>query len=305
MPTCCPNTPRTRTHTWNPPIYGAKTQFENDETISPELSNKDANKLQQLTGTLLYYARAVDPTLIIPINVLASEQSKATEVTADKVIKLLNYCNTHPETKIRYNASDMILYIHSDASYLSENESRSRAGGFFYMGSDTNTNKKLTNGAILIISKVLKHVMSSAAEAEIGAVFINAKVGSVLRTTLEELGHKQPPTTMETDNTTSTGYSNGTITQKRTKAMDMRFYWINDRVKHGQFNAYWGPGYQNVSDYFTTHHSPAYHKRMREIYIHADEQPINRKGIQDSALQGCVNTSGKADAQIPHLPPGR
>jgi hypothetical protein len=63
----------------------------------------------------LYYARAVDPTLIMPINVLASAQSKATEVTANKVIKLLNYCNTHPETKIRYHASDMILHIHSDA----------------------------------------------------------------------------------------------------------------------------------------------------------------------------------------------
>jgi hypothetical protein len=49
----------------------------------------------------------VDPTLIMPINVLDSEQSIATEVTADKVIKLLNYCNAHPETKNRYHASDM------------------------------------------------------------------------------------------------------------------------------------------------------------------------------------------------------
>jgi hypothetical protein len=80
----------------------------------------------------------------------------------------------------------MILHIHNDASYLSENETKSRSGGFFYMGSDTKTNKKLTNGAILIISKVLKHVMSSPAEAETGAVFINAKEGAVLRTTLEE-----------------------------------------------------------------------------------------------------------------------
>jgi hypothetical protein len=299
-----PARPEHAPHKWNPPIYGAKTQFVKDETISPALSDKDVNKLQQLTGTLLYYDRAVDPTLIMPINVLASEQSKATAVTADKFIKLLKYCNTHPETKIRYHASDMILHIHSDASYISENEAKSRAGGFFYMGSDTKTDKKLTNGAISIISKVLKHVMSSAAEAEIGAVFINAKEGAVLRTTLEELGHPQPPTPMETDNTTATGYSNGTIKQKRTKAMDMRFYWIKDRVKQGQFNVYWGRGYQNLADYFTKHHSLAHHKRMREIYIHADEHPINRKGIRDSALRGCVNTSGKAGAQIPHPPLG-
>jgi hypothetical protein len=59
----------------------------------------------------------------------------------------------------------MILHIHSDASYLSENEAKSRAGGFFYMGNTAQNDKKLTTGAILIISKVLKHVMSSAAEA--------------------------------------------------------------------------------------------------------------------------------------------
>jgi hypothetical protein len=129
----------------------------------------------------------------MPINVLASEQSKATSDTADKVIKLLNYCNTRQETKIRYHASDMILYIHSDASYLSEREAKSRSGGVFYMGSSADTSNKLTNGAILIISTVLKHVMSSAVEADIGAVFINAKEGAVLRTTLEELGHPHPP----------------------------------------------------------------------------------------------------------------
>jgi hypothetical protein len=122
-----------------------------EETSSPALSEKEINKLKQLTGSLLYYARSVDPTLIMPINVLASEQSKAKHVTADKVIKLLNYCNTHPETKIRYHASDIILHIHSVASYLSENEAKSRAGGFFYMGSGTKTDKKLTNGAILIM----------------------------------------------------------------------------------------------------------------------------------------------------------
>jgi hypothetical protein len=73
-----PARPEHAPHTWNPPIYGAKTQFVNDKTTSPALSDKDVNKLQQLTGTLLYYARAVDQTLIMPINVLASEQSNAT-----------------------------------------------------------------------------------------------------------------------------------------------------------------------------------------------------------------------------------
>jgi hypothetical protein len=104
-------------------------QYVEDETTSPALSDKDVNKLQQLMGTLLYYDRAFGPNLIMPINVLASKQSRATAVTADKFIKILNYCNTHSETKVRYHASDMILHIHSDASYLSDKEAKSRSGG--------------------------------------------------------------------------------------------------------------------------------------------------------------------------------
>jgi hypothetical protein len=85
-----PTRPENAPHMWNPPIYGTKTQYVEDETASPALSDKDVKKLQQLTGPLLSYARSVDPTLIMPINVLASEQSKSTSDTADKVIKLLN-----------------------------------------------------------------------------------------------------------------------------------------------------------------------------------------------------------------------
>jgi hypothetical protein len=115
------------------------------------------------------------------------------------------------------------------------------------------TDKKLTNGEILIISKVLKHVMSSAAEAEIGAVFYKCQGRSIPSYNIGRIRAPTTPTPMDTDNTTATGYSNGTIKQKRTKAMDMRFYWIKYRVKQGQFNVYWGPGYQNLADYFTKH----------------------------------------------------
>jgi hypothetical protein len=122
----------------------------------------------------------------MPVIFLATELTRATADTAYKIIKLLNYCTTHPEATLRYHASKMILIIHSDSSYLSEREAKSQAGGVFYMGSNTDKANRLTNDAILIISTVLKHVMSLSAEAEIGAVFLNNKEGTVLRTTLEE-----------------------------------------------------------------------------------------------------------------------
>jgi hypothetical protein len=98
-------------------IYGAKTQYATrDET--PLLSAKQCTNIQNITGSVLYYARAVDPTALIPLNVIATEHITSTEKTQMAANHLLDYLATHPDTTIRYHKSDMILHIHSDASYL-------------------------------------------------------------------------------------------------------------------------------------------------------------------------------------------
>jgi hypothetical protein len=223
-----PTAPPTR----SPPVYGAKTHYSEAHQDIPLLPQKDVTHIQHLASTLLHYVRAMDPPLILPVNVLASEQTQTTITTVDKVITLLNYCATHPEEKVWYHASEMILNIHSDSSYLSERESKSRAGGFFYIRINIDSKNKLTNGAVLIIITILRHVMSSASETELRSVFLSAKEATILRTTLEEMGHphQQPPTPLQYDNTTATGYSNDTIKQRRTRAMNMRFYWVNNEL---------------------------------------------------------------------------
>jgi hypothetical protein len=198
----------------------------------------DVTCIQQLAGTMLYYARAVDPTLILRVNILASEKTQAAAATADTVIKLLNYCATHLEAKLRYHVSRMILNIHSNASYLSALEAKSRTGDLFYMGSNIDSKNKLTNGSILIISTILRHVMSSSAEAEIGSLFMNEKEATIVRTTLKKMGRPQLPIPLQTDNSTIMGYINDTIKQRRARAMDMRFHWVKDRVKQGQLRFY-------------------------------------------------------------------
>jgi hypothetical protein len=82
----------------------------------------------------------------MPVNVLASEQPNATEVTADKVIKLLNYCNTHPETKIRYHASDMILHIHSDAHIFQKMNPKAEQEDSFIWAATQKPTKNLPTG---------------------------------------------------------------------------------------------------------------------------------------------------------------
>ena len=82
------------------------------------------------------------------------------------------------------------------------------------------------------------------------------------------MGHPQPPTPMQVNNTFSVGFANGTVKQKRSKAIDMSFYWIKDRAKQGKFIIYWQPGTENFGDYHTKHHSPAHHRQMRPTYLH-------------------------------------
>ena len=99
---------------------------------------------------------------------------------------------------------------------------RSRATGYTYLGNDKN-NKQILNGPISIITKIIKgkiikEVMSSAAEAEIGALYMNARQLLPLQVTCKELGHPQPVTPMQTDNNTASGIINGTINQARSKA---------------------------------------------------------------------------------------
>jgi hypothetical protein len=156
----------------------------------------------------------VDPTVLIPLNDISTEQTKATEKIQAATNQLLDYLATHPDATIRYHASDMILHIHSGASYLSVSNARSRLGGLFFCGDKSQQQDKM-NGSILNVASIIKNVVASAAESEAGACFHNAQSGAPLRVILPELGHIQPPTPLRTDNATAFGILNETIKQKR------------------------------------------------------------------------------------------
>jgi hypothetical protein len=119
------------------------------------------------------------------------------------------------------------------------------------------------NGAVLNLAQLIKAVMSSAAEAELGALYINAQEAVPQRTTLVEMGHKQPQTPMQTTNTTALGVVNNNIQPRCTKTMDMRFHWLHDREAQRQFRFFWHPGPTNRADYCTKHHCAAHHIEKR------------------------------------------
>ena len=87
------------------------------------------------------------------LNDLCTATTRGTEETAKALEHFLNYCATHPDAEILYRASDMILTVDSDAAYLNATKSRSRAGGYHYLGNSDGT---LFNGPIYILAKIIK-----------------------------------------------------------------------------------------------------------------------------------------------------
>ena len=171
-----------------------------------------------MVGTFLFYGRVVDGTMLIALSSRASDQAAPTEATMRKTKMFLDYAASHPDAVLMYQAIDMVLALCSNASYLSEPKARSRAGGHFFMSEDVADPPN--NGAVFNTAQTIKAVMSLAVEAELGAMFINAREVVPVRM---ELGHKQPRTPMQIDNSTAVAVVDNNIQPRQTKAMDMRF----------------------------------------------------------------------------------
>jgi len=153
--------------------YGAKKQYATAESTAPLVDAKSKRFIQQVCGKFLFLGRAVDSTLLCPISAIVSQSSQPTEDTMRHTQQLLDYLATQEDAVLTYNASNMILAVHSDASYLSKPKARSRAGGHFFLSSDTPIPPN--NGAVLNIAHIIKHVMSSATEAELAGLYIMAR----------------------------------------------------------------------------------------------------------------------------------
>jgi hypothetical protein len=230
-----PTKPKHSPHPWEKPNFGAKTEFALMSDATAALDAADKRRILEVLGTLLFYARAIDSTLLTDIGELAIEQSEGTKNTMAKLTQLVNYCATHPCATIRFTASDMLLAVERDVSSLSVVKARSHAAGYFYI---TNAHTSPTaplihNGAVHALCHIMREVLSSAAEAELGALFHNGNKACPLRTTLNEMGHPQPTTPMATDNNTASGDCNLHRQAETVKAIDVRFYWIRNCVHPG------------------------------------------------------------------------
>jgi hypothetical protein len=238
--------------------YGEKIQLANPLATSPPLNKVGKKFIQEVTGVFLYLARAFDSTMLTALSSLVSKQAAPTVKMMQKCLQFLDYAASQEDAIVTYRASDMRLAIHSNALYLSEPKAHSRAGDHMFMAG--NEDIPIKNSAVLNILQIIRAVMSSDAEAELGALFINAKKAVSMQCTLKKIGHPQTCTPIQTDNSTAHALLTNKIMPEALKALDMRFYWLHCHKAQDQYCFYWRPGTQNMTDYWTKHH-PASHRK--------------------------------------------
>ena len=105
-------------HHWSVPAYGKRLQMAPYPDGSDILDKRATKRIQSIVGTMLYYARSVDPTMLRAISEILRVQSRPTQDTAEKARMLLEYAAKYPNIILSHKASDMVLNVDSDAAYL-------------------------------------------------------------------------------------------------------------------------------------------------------------------------------------------
>jgi hypothetical protein len=101
-----------------PPQYGVKVQVPTIDD-SPLLDAAGTKFIQEVVGVFLFYARAIDSTMLPAVTALSSEQTKANEKVMASALHLLDYAAAYPDNALVFHACDMILFNQSDATFLS------------------------------------------------------------------------------------------------------------------------------------------------------------------------------------------
>ena len=180
----------------------------------------------------------------------------------------------------------------------------------FFLGSVPRDDQDIQlNGNIHITCAILKLVAASAAEAELGALFLNTQEARIIRLTLLELGHPQPPTPIHVDNTTTVGIVNNTIKRQRSRAMEMRYFWLLDQKNNRYIKVWYKPGAENMGDYPSKAHSGAIHTHVRPYYLHMSNSPRSLlRADKPSSRRGCVELLGSPyykGVPLPRIPSSR
>eukprot|EP00804_Cyclotella_cryptica_P003481 CCRYP_002116-RA/>CCRYP_002116-RA protein AED:0.42 eAED:0.42 QI:0/0/0/1/0/0/2/0/336 len=230
-----PNKPQHQPYPSAPRSYGSKQQLCASADTAPALGKQQKTFVQEVIGVFLYYAWAVDCTMLTALGSLTTQQANPTKTTLHQVYQFLDYALSHPNAGVTYRASDMVLTPPTVTPLISQKGTHAAVP----LGTSFFPKMTITPTTMGPSSKPPCPPRQSLNWAHY---------------TSTHTKYPQPPTPIQTDNSTALGVVNNTIQPKRTKAMDMRFQWLLCHINHKHFWPYWQAGATNLADYITKHH---------------------------------------------------
>ena len=237
---------------------------------SPPATAEEKKFIQRVVGMLLYHSRGVCYAISTDVGKLSQEQAEPTKRSVKRAHAILQYLYWHRTHLIRFTPQKMQLNFHSDASFLSESKSRSRAGGIFWIGQDIiENNISNIDGIILVDTCVINNVCTSVAHAEYSACFKNSMTALRYIAFLEDLGYPQDTVKGYVDNACAVGLANRTCKDKQLKHMNMRLHKIRELVDDKILSVHWCKSSDNIADFPTKNFTTKiFQEKSRRLNYH-------------------------------------
>ena len=279
-------------------------------TLTTPATPAEKTWIQQVVGSLLFYARALDLSVLTAVCQLSSHQSTPTQHDLSSAHRLLNYVSSHRNPHKTIHPSSMALWCCTDASYLSRPKSGSVAGCSVGLGHpppyllnpppESRRQSAKTKQTLVRASRLLQSnpsftlppsvthnaslhahcqripvVVASVAEAEYASAFGGSQVLVELTLTLTNLGHpQQSPPLLFVDNECAIGLATSSVRPKKSKSIDMRLDWLKERASQQFFRFVFLPGLINPADFFTKI-LPIYRHIAALPFLHGTPHPTS------------------------------
>ncbi len=280
----CPYSPESKK-------FWADAQTPLGVDFSPLLDKKGLKRVQKVVGSILYYTRAVDMTMLMALSAITVEQMKAMAKTMGRCIQLLDYLASNTEVKVRYYASNMVMNIHLDAPV--GNQCAQQSMWAFFHGMNAKKWRAHQNKWCILHERDNPEICGGiSGGSQTGCPLpqlsrrdnIPANIGG-------DMGHPQPKTPVHCNNATAVGIVNNTIKRQQSRSMEMRFFGVGNKVAQDMYALRWHPGQENLADYQIKHHIGSHRVAVRPWYLHTENSPrVLPRAVRPSTLKGCVGT---------------
>jgi hypothetical protein len=224
------------------------------EDSSPPLTPSKAEVFHSLVAKIQYIAKRVRPDILTSVSFLGSRAHVATENDWNKLAYLFGYIESTRHYGIDFRRGAVVeIAAYVDAAFMCHDGMVSRSGLVV----------AIAGACICAVSRKQELVTKSSTEAELVALSDMSNNVLWIRQILEEMGYKQGPTVVHEDNLSTIALITNNVTHRQsTKHVNLRYFFIRDRIRTGELQVQHVPSAIQVADMMTKPLDPTQLRRL-------------------------------------------